>query len=187
MIAIAADRYDLPRWILSAAVVVGIHAALVTMLINWREPISGDEGTDAILVDLAPYTAPQVDSKNDLAPGPEQQEAKSIPDAEPPKAQETPLEKIEPPPPLPDADVQLPAEVKPPEKPKEQPTPPVHETTSPPRPSRLPRKLPHGTARSRCKSNVIKAIPLPRARGIRWELRNWHFRSIETGRFCRAA
>jgi periplasmic protein TonB len=164
MIAIAADRYDLPRWILSAAVVVGIHAALVTMLINWREPISGDEGTDAILVDLAPYTAPQVDSKNDLAPGPEQQEAKSIPDAEPPKAQETPLEKIEPPPPLPDADVQLPAEVKPPEKPKEQPTPPVHETTSPPRPSRLPRKLPHGTARSRCKSNVIKAIPLPRAR-----------------------
>jgi type IV secretory pathway VirB10-like protein len=133
MIAIAADRYDLPRWILSAAVVVGMHAAFVTMLMNWREPMSGDEGTEAIL-DLAPYTAPQVASKNDLAPGPEQQEAKSTPDAEPPKAQETPLEKIEPPPPLPDADVQLPAEAKPPEKPKEQPTPPVHETTSPPRP-----------------------------------------------------
>jgi periplasmic protein TonB len=134
MIAIAADRYDLPRWILSAAAVVGIHAALVTMLINWHEPISGDEGTEAILVDLAAYTAPQVDSKNDLAPGPEQQEAKSTPDAEQPKAQETPLEKIEPPPHLPDADVQLPAEAKPPENPKEQPTPPVHETTSPPRP-----------------------------------------------------
>ena len=133
MIAIAADRYDLPRWILSAAVVVGMHAAFVTMLMNWREPMSGDEGTEAIL-DLAPYTAPQVASKNDLAPGPEQQEAKSTPDAEPPKAQETPLEKIEPPPHLPDADVQLPAEAKPPEKPKEQPTPPVHETTSPPRP-----------------------------------------------------
>jgi periplasmic protein TonB len=134
MIAIAADRYDLPRWILSAAVVVGIHAALVTMLLNWHEPVSGDEGPEAILVDLAPYTGPQVDSKNDLAPGPEQQEAKSTPDAEPPKAQETPLEKIEPLPPVPNADVQLPAEARPLEKPKEQLAPPVHETTSPPRP-----------------------------------------------------
>lgn len=134
MIAIAADRYDLPRWILSAAAVVGIHAALITMLMNWRVPISGDEGTEAIIVDLAPYTGPQANSKNDLAPGPEQQEAKSIPEAEPPKAQEPPLEKIEPPPPVPDADVQLPAQAKPPERPKEQPAPPVQETTSPARP-----------------------------------------------------
>ena len=134
MITIAVDRYDLPRWILSAAVIVGIHAALITMLMNWHVPVSGDEGTAAIIVDLAPYTGPQVDSKNDLAPGPEQQEAKSVPDAEPPKARETPLEKIEPLPAVPDADVQLPAEPKPPEKPKEQSAPPVHETTSPPRP-----------------------------------------------------
>src|SRR5262245_63605238 len=125
MIAIAVDRYDLPRWILSAAVIVGIHAALITMLMNWHVPISGDEGTAAIIVDLAPYTGPQVDSKNDLAPGPEQQEAKSVPDAEPPKARETPLEKIEPLPAAPDADVQLPAEPEPPEKPKEQSAPPV--------------------------------------------------------------
>src|SRR4029450_7871116 len=105
MIAIAADRYDLPRWILSAAVVVGIHAALVTMLLNWHEPVSGDEGPEAILVDLAPYTGPQVDSKNDLAPGPEQQEAKSTPDAGPPKAREPPLATIEPLPAVPNEDV----------------------------------------------------------------------------------
>ena len=134
MSAVAADRYDLPRWVLSAAVVACLHAALVMMLMNWHEPITGDEGTEAIIVDLAPYTGPSTDSKNDLAPGPEQQQSKSTPDVQPPKAEEPPLEKIEPPPPVPDADVQLPAEVKPPDKPIEQPTPPVPETTSPPRP-----------------------------------------------------
>jgi protein TonB len=132
MSAIAADRYDLHRWVLSAAVVASLHAALVVKIMNWQESVTGDEGTEAILVDLAPYTGPSTDSKNDLAPGPEQQQSKSTPDAQPQKAEET--EKIEPPPTVPDADVQLPAEAKPPDKPKEQPTPPVPETTSPPRP-----------------------------------------------------
>jgi protein TonB len=132
MSAIAADRYDLHRWVLSAAVVASLHAALVVKIMNWQESVTGDEGTEAILVDLAPYTGPSTDSKNDLAPGPEQQQSKSTPDAQPQKAEET--EKIEPPPTVPDADVQLPAEAKPPDKQKEQPTPPVPETTSPPRP-----------------------------------------------------
>ena len=133
MSAMTADRYDLPRWALSAAIVVGLHAAFVMMLMKWQQPITGDEGTEAIIVDLAPYTGPQTDSRNDLAPGPERQQSKSVPDAQPPKVEETPLQKIEPPP-VRDADVQLPAEAKPPEKPTEQPTPPVPETTSPPRP-----------------------------------------------------
>jgi periplasmic protein TonB len=132
MMATAADRYDLSRWVLSAAVVVGLHAALVVMLTRWHEHVAGDEGTEAIVVDLAPFTGPLSESRNYLAPGPEQQQSKATPDA--PKAEETPLEKIEPPPVVPDADVQLPAEVKPPEKPIEQPAPPVPETTSPPRP-----------------------------------------------------
>src|SRR5262245_38421741 len=134
MTAIAADRYDLPRWAFSAAVVLGLHAALLVMLTSWHEHVTGDEGSEAIVVDLAPFTGPSTESRNDLAPGPEQQQSKPAPDVQQPKAEETPLEKIEPPPPIPDVDVQLPAEAKPPDKPKEQPTPPVPETTSPPRP-----------------------------------------------------
>jgi protein TonB len=132
MTAIAADSYDLRRWVLSAAVVIGLHAALVVMLTSWHERLPGDEGTEAIIVDLAPVMAPPTDSKNDLAPGPEQQQSKAAQDIQQPE--QTQQEKIEPPPPVPDAEVRLPEEVKPAEKPKEEPTPPVPETTSPPRP-----------------------------------------------------
>lgn len=132
MITTVADNYDLRRWVFSAAVVIGLHAALVVKLTTWHERIAGDEGTEAIIVDLAPLTAPPTDSRNDLAPGPEQQQSKSTPDVQ--QREETPLEKIEPPPPVPDAEVKLPEEARPPDKPKEEPTPPVPETTSPPRP-----------------------------------------------------
>jgi protein TonB len=132
MITTVAENYDLRRWVFSAAVVIGLHAALVVKLTTWHERIPGDEGTEAIIVDLAPLTAPPTDSRNDLAPGPEQQQSKSAPDVQ--QREETPLEKIEPPPPVPDAEVKLPEEAKPLDKPKEEPTPPVPETTSPPRP-----------------------------------------------------
>ena len=56
MTAITADSYDLRRWVLSAAVVIGLHAALVVMLTTWHERVAGDEGTEAIIVDLAPLT-----------------------------------------------------------------------------------------------------------------------------------
>ena len=134
MIATVADSYDLRRWVLSAAVVVGLHAALVVMLTTWHEQVAGDEGSEAIVVDLAPFTGPLTESKNDLAPGPEQQQSTAAPDVQTPKPEEKPQEKIEQPPVLPDADVQLPLEVKPPDKPVEQPSPPVPQTTSPPRP-----------------------------------------------------
>ena len=133
MMAVAADREDLRRWVFSAAMIAGLHAALVLALVRWHEPITGDEGTEAIVVDLAPYTGPSTDSRNDLAPGPEQQESKSVPEV-PPKADDTPPEKFEPLPTVPDADVQLPPETKTPEKPVEQPAPPVPQTTAPPRP-----------------------------------------------------
>jgi protein TonB len=131
MTAIAADSYDLRRWVLSAAVVIALHTALIVTLTTWHEHLPGDEGTEAIIVDLAPVMAPPTDSRNDLAPGPEQQQSKAIQDVQP---EQTPQEKIEPPPPVPDAEVKMPEEVKPAEKPKEEPTPPVPETTSPPRP-----------------------------------------------------
>jgi protein TonB len=134
MIATVADSYDLRRWVLSAAVVVGLHAALVAMLTRWHEHVAGDEGSEAIVVDLAPFTGPSTESKNDLAPGPEQQQSTATPDVQPPKPEEKPQENIERPPVLPDADVQLPLEVKPPDKPVEQPSPPVPQATSPPRP-----------------------------------------------------
>ena len=85
MSAIAADSYDLRRWSLSAAVVISLHAALVLMLTSWHERMPGDEGTDAIIVDLSPVTAPPTDSRNDLAPGPEQQQSKSIKDVQQPE------------------------------------------------------------------------------------------------------
>jgi protein TonB len=132
MTVIVADSYDLRRWVLSAAVVIGLHAALVVMLTMWHERVPGDEGTEAIIVDLAPLTAPLTDSRNDLAPGPEQQQSKAAQDVQQPE--QTPQEKIQPPPPVPDAEVKLPEEVKPRDKPKEEATPPVPETTSPPRP-----------------------------------------------------
>ena len=132
MTAAATDTYDLHRWALSAAIVIGIHAALALTLTRWHEPLSGDEGTEAIAVDLAPFTAPPTESKSDLAPGPEQQQSIATPDSQTPKPEEKPQEKVEP---NPEADVQLPADaVKPPDKQQEQPRPATPET-SPPRPS----------------------------------------------------
>lgn len=132
MSAIVADSYDLRRWSLSAAVVISLHAALVVMLTTWHERMPGDEGAEAIVVDLSPVTAPPTNSRNDLAPGPEQQQSKSTKDVR--QTEQTPRERIEPPPPVPDAEVKLPEEIKQPETPKEDATPPVPETTSPPRP-----------------------------------------------------
>ena len=129
MTAIATDLYDLRRWAFSAAVVVALHAALVATLTTWHEHVSGDEGSEAILVDLAPLVAPPADSRNDLAPGPEQQQSTVI---QPPKTDEKPQDKAERMPAVPDADVQLPVETKP-EKPVEE-SPPVSQATSPPRP-----------------------------------------------------
>lgn len=132
MIAAVLDSYDLRRWALSAAVVIGLHAALVGVLTSWHDQVTGDEGTEAIVVDLTPFTGPTTDSRNDLAPGPEQQQSTAAPDVQRPNVEEKPQEKIEPTPP--DADVQLPVEIKPPDKPIEHPSPPVPQTTAPPRP-----------------------------------------------------
>ena len=132
MTAAATDTYDLHRWALSAAIVIGIHAALALTLTRWHEPLSGDEGTEAIVVDLAPFATPPTESKSDLAPGPEQQQSIATPDSQTPKPEEKPQEKVEP---NPEADVQLPADaVKPPDKQQEQPRPATPET-SPPKPS----------------------------------------------------
>jgi protein TonB len=128
-----ADRQELRRWLLSAAIVLAVHASFALALVRWHEPVEGDEGTQAIVVDLAPFTGPAIESKEDIAPGPLQQQAESVPEAR--KPEQKPDEKIEPVPPLPDAEAVLPPEpVKPPDKPREQSTPPAPETTAPPPP-----------------------------------------------------
>jgi protein TonB len=134
VIAAAENGFEIPRWVLSAAVVIGLHAALAIMLTRWHEPVEADEGTDAIVVDLTPFTAPPSETKDDLAPGPVQQQSEAVPEAEPPKLEEKPEEKPELPP-QPDADVVLPADpIRPPDQPQAPPSPPVPETTAPPRP-----------------------------------------------------
>jgi periplasmic protein TonB len=133
MIATAPDNDNVYRWVVCAVTVIGLHAAFVATLTSWNEHVVGDEGSEAIVVDLAPANAPLTENKNDLAPGPEQQQSTTSPNAQPPKPEEEPEKKIETPPPQPNTDVQLPAEVKPPDKPIERPTRPLTEATSPPR------------------------------------------------------
>ncbi len=125
------DAGELRRWVACAAVVLGVHAAAVTMLTRWQVPLTGEDEAGAIMVDLAPFLAPETDTRQDLAPGPDIQ-IPQMPQADekPPEKAE---EKIELPPPVPQADVVIPPElVKPPEIPKEETPPP--QMTAPPRP-----------------------------------------------------
>jgi protein TonB len=128
------DRSDLGRWALSAVVVIGLHAAAVTAVVRHHEPVIGDEGGPAIVVDLSPYVTPPSESQQDLAPGPEQQIVQQPP-PEPPreeKPEEEEKPKVEPPPPQPEAEVTLPQEAKP-EPPKPVPVPEQPRPTAPPR------------------------------------------------------
>jgi protein TonB len=76
----AEDRDGLRRWALCGAFVLAAHAALVTALVAWREPLTeGDQGEDAILVELAPMEVPP-ELRTDLPPGPQQVEADATPD-----------------------------------------------------------------------------------------------------------
>ena len=76
----AEDRDELRRWALCGAFVLAAHAALVVALVAWREPLTeGDQGEDAILVELAPMEVPP-EPRTDLPPGPQQVEADATPD-----------------------------------------------------------------------------------------------------------
>jgi protein TonB len=135
VIDVSLERVDLRLWVASAAVILALHASAGLLLLNWHDPLTGDEGTEAIVVDLAPFTGPSADTKHDLAPGPEQQQAAPVPERQPKEPDQKVEEKIEPPPPVPNADVTLPNETpKEPDRPKEQVMPPAPVTTAPPPP-----------------------------------------------------
>ncbi|WP_420133301.1 TonB family protein [Rhodopseudomonas sp.] len=77
------ERSGAPRWLLSAAVIVGVHtAAVVAALATYVHDQTPGEATPVVMIDLAPATAAPQASPLDLAPGPTMQEAEA-PSAEP--------------------------------------------------------------------------------------------------------
>lgn len=133
--AVREDR-DLARWLACAAVVLGVHAGAATLLARWHTATDGDEGTALVVVDLAPsIAASPSQSRDDIAPGPLQQEQARAIESQPDKPNENTEEKAEPPPPAPDPEIVLPQQSPKTEaKPQEAPTPPAPVATAPPPP-----------------------------------------------------
>jgi protein TonB len=130
MTAAQLDTGGLRRWMGSAALVLGLHAAAAALLLTWHEPIAVGVPSNAIFIDLTPFVAPDSDTKDDIAPGPLEQEA----EAPPPEQRQTEPkvdEKVElPPTPVPPV-AALPIN---PQPPKATPDviPPAPATTAPP-------------------------------------------------------
>lgn len=155
------------RWIGSAVVIVAVHVGLIAAGIAWyREKAPPGASEPAIMIDMAPTTAAPQAEPEDIAPGPEMQQAdeQSAPPPEPPPQQQAeqpieptpqlekpvveapPEQKVEPTPPPPEPARVTPEPPKPaPEKPrpvraevKKKPNekPPAPRTTAPPRAQR---------------------------------------------------
>jgi protein TonB len=124
------------RWLLAAAVILAVHAAIVVALLWHRSAPPAPELVPAIAVSLAPVqsAAPEIHEQEDLPAGPEMQQA-DAPPPEPPKQEEQKVEQqVPPPPPAQNPDAALPKEEpKPIETPKEEVPPPAPETTAPPK------------------------------------------------------
>jgi protein TonB len=100
MLALTAeDRNELQRWLLCGAVVLAIHAGLVTGLVQWREPVDeGDYGSDAIVLELSPQQEqgnPTADKpvekvdEEEIVPLPQEQSDVTLP-TKPPEPQPVP-------------------------------------------------------------------------------------------------
>jgi hypothetical protein len=134
MIAAALDRSELRIWVTSAVVVVGLHAAGAAALFTWRDPVSFGVPSDAIVIDLAPYSPPS-ETVEDIAPGPVQEEQAPPPPPKQEKVEDKIDEKVD----VPASPAPAVAALPPPEpdKPKPDQTPvqvaPAPATTAPPR------------------------------------------------------
>jgi protein TonB len=131
----ALDRSELRLWVASAAVVVGLHAAGAAALFTWHDPDSFGVPSDAMVIDLAPYSPPS-DSVEDIAPGPRQEEEAPPPPPKQEKVEEKIDEKVDvPPSPAPAVAALPPPEPVNPKPPEPTPAPvaPAPATTAPPR------------------------------------------------------
>jgi protein TonB len=155
--ALSLERDDLRIWVISAAAVVAVHAGAVLTLLQWHEPVSGEDTGEVVLLDLPPITGPTAETKQDLAPGPEQLQAAPVPKEQPKEPEQKPEEKVEPPPPVPNAEAVLPKEVP---KPVEQPKP-----VMPPAPVATAPARPHPSAAGRDSWNRLIALQLQRHKG----------------------
>ncbi|MFC0240765.1 energy transducer TonB family protein [Rhodopseudomonas telluris] len=142
------ERSGAPRWLLSAAVIVGVHAAAVAAaLATYAHDQTPGEATPVVMIDLAPITAAPQASPLDLAPGPTMQEAEA-PSAEPelttqaavtPEIAPTPVQQTAPVPLPPEAKPQADKPERAAEKPKRVPPTPqrsakLHPSEQPPAP-----------------------------------------------------
>jgi protein TonB len=120
---------DRRLWVTCILIAVALHAAAVAMLLSRYHEAPGDDGTQPIVVDLLPFTGPPSESKENIAPGPLQQQAE--PEPESPKPEQQQERKVENPTPPADSDVTLPPKAeKPVEAPREQPKEAAPETTA---------------------------------------------------------
>jgi protein TonB len=133
MIAAAPDRSELRIWLASAIVIVGLHAAGAAALITWHDPVTFGVPSDAIVIDLSPYSPPS-ETVEDIAPGPQQQEEAPPPPPKQEKVEQKIDQKVDiPPSPAPAvAELPPPEPVKPPEPAPAQ-VAPAPATTAPPR------------------------------------------------------
>jgi protein TonB len=139
--ALAPDRSELRLWMVSAAFVVGLHVAAGAALVTWHDPVPVGEPSDAVMIDLSPFTTPPSQTVEDIAPGPLQQEAAAQPEPDKPKIDEKVEEKVD----VPQAPEPPVAALPPPEPitPKPAPTPvaPAPLTTAPPRAHASPAQI----------------------------------------------
>jgi protein TonB len=180
------------RWTFSAVVILAIHAALIAAGIAWyaQQPPAGSE-MPVIMIDMAPIsTAPQT-SQQDVAPGPEMQQADAPSEPPPPEPMQRAVveEQIPPTPLMEKPVVEAPPEQKPepippppepakiiPEPPKPKPVvvpppkpKPVHaevkkkpsETPPAPQTSAAPRAERQGRAASAATAGAAAAAALP--------------------------
>jgi protein TonB len=133
--------FELVLWMACAIVVVGLHAGAGAMLFTWQDPVVVGEPSEAVMIDLSPFTTPPSETVEDIAPGPLQQEAAAQPEPEKPKIEEKVEEKVD----VPQAPVPPVAALPPPEPIIPTPTPapvaPAPLTTAPPRAHASPAQI----------------------------------------------
>ena len=119
---------DFGRWTLAAAIVVGIHAALISGYVMWHEPEQIGDDTSAVTVDLEPIDSTPDAVRQDVAPAPQDMiEQQPLPDM-PKQPDQTNFEA--PPPTDTTIDDLAPPQEQPPEQLEQQP-PPAPQTAAP--------------------------------------------------------